>query len=127
MMYMQMKGQRLKQENTSMQMKGQRLKQENTSMRISIGELQDQNTSVKISIEELEAVARMDADMEMDIVEKQAAINARWMDKVSSLERKVGSKDLGRAWPSPGSVASFNSRVGVDKVNTLERCVARAG
>merc|ERR1712112_82463 len=127
-----------------MQMKGQRLKQENTSMRIS-----------------LEAVARMDADMEMDIVEKQAAINARWMDKVNSLERKVGSKDLVRTWPSPGSmtssscivgvekvntldrtpgskdlvrtwpnpgsVASFSSRVGVDKVNTLERSVARAG
>merc|ERR1712112_501467 len=43
-----------------MQMKEQRLKQENTSM--------------KISLEELEAVTRMDADMGVDIVEKQAAI-----------------------------------------------------
>ena len=109
-----------------MQMKGQRLKQENTSMRISLEEMEDQNTSMKISIEELEAVARMDADMEVDIVEKQAAINARWMDKVNSLERKVGSKDLGRTWPSPGSVGISSSRVGVDKVNTLERGVARA-
>merc|ERR1712096_518505 len=110
-----------------MQMKGQRLKQENTSMRISLEEMEDENTSMKMSIEELEAVARMDADMEMDIVEKQADINARWMDKVSSLERRAGSKDLVRTWPSPGSVASSTSRVRVDKVNTLERSVAKAG
>merc|ERR1712112_3017 len=96
-----------------MQMKGQRLKQENTSM--------------KISLEELEAVTRMDADMGVDIVEKQAAINAGWMDKVSSLERKVGSKELVRTWPSPGSVASSSCRVGVDNVSTLERSVAKAG
>merc|ERR1712112_465398 len=104
-----------------MQMKGQRLKQENTSMRISLEEMEDQNISMKISIEELEAVARMDADMEVDIVEKLEAINARWMDKVNSLERKVGSQDLVRTWPSPRSVASSSFRVGVDKVNTLDR------
>merc|ERR1712112_62905 len=104
-----------------MQMKEQRMKQENTSMRISLEEMEDENTSMKISIEELEAVARMDADMEVDIVEKLEAINARWMDKVSSLERKVGSKDLGRTWPSPTFAASSSFRVGVDKVNTLDR------